>query len=113
MLARFLRLDRPEIELVVARGRRFGNRDLGLRVLKVGHSPSRFAIVVPAKEMKQSVDRHLIKRRIRSVIRSLAPRILLGFHIVVFCGSATVNWSFAELKKSFVDLLKDFIKKES
>ena len=113
MLTRFLRLERPEIELVVANGRRFGSRDLGLRVLKVGDSPSRFAVVVPAKEVKQSVDRHLIKRRIRSTIQSLSPSILPGFHIIVFCGSATANWSFSELKKSFADLLKDFIKKEA
>lgn len=113
MLARSLRLNRSEIELVVANGRRFGNRDLGLRVLKVGHSPSRFSIVISAKEVRQSVDRHLIKRRIRSIIQSLSSTVLFGFHIVVFCGSATMNWKPVELKERFVDLLKDFIKKEA
>ena len=105
MLSAGLRLDRAETALVVARGRTLGSRALGLRLLATDDKPSRFAIVVPGKQVPLATRRQLLKRRVRAIIRPLTPRLRSGQNIAIFCGRETAGWSFARLEQELIGLL--------
>ena len=107
MLPRVNRLSRAEIDEIIRRGRRAGGRPLGLRYLPVP-GPARFAIVVPAKEVKQSVARHRLKRRIRVLIREQAgqSKPSRSCHAVIFAGSSASQLPFPDLREQLTQLFK-------
>ncbi len=99
MLAKGARLAREEVATVLARGLRFGDSSLSLLALTSQTSRHRpkFAVIVPAKQVPLAVSRHLIKRRVRSVLRALAPELSVGLSLVVFCGATAKNWTVGQL----------------
>lgn len=107
MLAKGARLTRSGVATVLARGLRFGDHGLGLRVLtgQTSHKRPKFAIVVPAKQVSLAVSRHLIKRRVRSVLHSLTPELPLGLSLIIFCGATTESWSTDQLAREIKQLL--------
>lgn len=106
MLAKQARLSREAVAEVLAQGRRYGDQALSARALLDDQaSPPRFAIVVPAKQVALAVTRHQIKRRIRAIFAKLAPELLPGLMLVIFCNKEVKNWSFAELKLKLTELL--------
>lgn len=105
MLPKAKRLTRDEVAEVVALGRRAGTRELGVRVLPQSGA-TRLAIVVSSKEFKLAVERHRIKRRVRSAIQSLSP-LPIGYHLVIFVGRAASNWTHQELNTRLKQLFHD------
>lgn len=106
MLPRRQRLTRTEVAEVLTGGRRYGDQALSLRaLLDTQPLPSRFAIVVPAKQVPLAVTRHQIKRRVRAILAKLTPELLPGLMLMVFCNKEVKNWPFAELKLKLTELL--------
>ncbi len=56
-----------------------------LRLLdRKDHLPTLFAFVVPLKVKKTSVGRHLIKRKLTSIVEKVLSDIKPGFSIIIF-----------------------------
>lgn len=104
MLPRSQRLNKMEVAQTIAKGRSLGDRRLSLRLLAAADTaPSRLAVVVSSRQIKLAADRHLVKRRLRALIRQLAPELLPGFRLVIFCGADCRRLGFGGLR---LELLK-------
>lgn len=95
-----LRLGRnKEFQRVYRRGKNYGCRQFGLVVsrgntaeLKVGFSVS--------KKLGGSVQRNLLKRRMREQFRAIAPRVSRGYRIIIIARQPAAESSFDEIGRS-------------
>ncbi len=104
MIPRRLRLSRKDFESVV-RGKEL-MRALGPH-FSISHGPAPSAggcgVVVSKKVEKSSVKRHLLKRRIREVLRSYcSPDEVL----IVYARPGSQNLSFEELSKELTEQIE-------
>jgi len=61
------------------------------------------AVIVPKKVVKSSVGRHLLKRRVRSVLRSWSSKDRI---LIVFARSGAADLTFQELEHELSSLLE-------
>lgn len=87
------------------RGQRIGGSVIGLRYLTV-LSPSRWAIIVPAREVRQAVARHRLKRRLQVLVRELSPQLPDSYQAVILAGSKANQLPFLELRTQLDRLFK-------
>lgn len=75
-----------------------------------GHSPTLAGggIVVPKKIAKKSVDRHLLKRRMREVVR---PYLSADQSLIVYAKPGAPSLSFPELNKELSALIEGILPK--
>jgi RNase P protein component len=69
-------------------------------------APSKFAVVISAKTIKRSVDRHLIKRRAMEAIHKTAL-CASGFYCIFYAKSPACTASFAEIQADITALLRN------
>jgi ribonuclease P protein component len=102
MIPRSLRLTRKGFEQ--ARGlRRTASPHFAVSYGPADQSNGGSAIVVPKKVVKSAVGRHLLKRRIRAVLK---PRSSKDAILVVFARSGAADLSFQELERELSSLLE-------
>jgi len=68
-------------------------------------SPSCFGFVVPVKVSKTSVGRHLIKRKLSSVVEKALLDIKPGFWGIFFAKKDISSISYQEIEKEALELL--------
>jgi len=68
--------------------------------------PSRFAFIVPAKVMKTSVGRHLIKRMMTAGVEKKLPAIKQGVSCIFFIKKDISAFSTSEIGKEIVAILE-------
>lgn len=96
-----------DIEAVFKRGQTFYSGNLGLRQARNQLAVSRVAIVVSLKVSKKAVERNLLKRRLREIIRrEIVPGLKTGFDIVVMTKKTLLELPFADLKKLTIGLFQ-------
>lgn len=77
-----------------------------LKFIKNNLKNSRFAFVVSLKVSKRAVDRNLIKRRMREIIRILNKDIKEGYDLVFIMNSLSLNVTYKDLQNEVVKSLK-------
>jgi len=108
MLSRRERLPKTEIPALLRAGRSLSHDGLSLRYRLVGPAsggPSRFAFVVSGKKVKRAVDRNLIKRRARAIIRKHLTEIKPGFEAMIFLDDSFRTLAFTAAEEKLVSLL--------
>lgn len=68
----------------------------------------RYGIVVSAKNSKSAVQRNVLKRRIRNILKNSLLVFSKGFDIVIITKKDCLSMNFSKLKESFDELLKLF-----
>jgi ribonuclease P protein component len=68
----------------------------------------RYGIVVKAQNSKSAVQRNILKRRIRNILRNYLSVFSKGFDVVIITKKDCVNMNFPGLKESLNKLLKLF-----
>lgn len=80
---------------------------LSLRYLKKTDSKaSRFGFVVSSKVFKKSVDRNLLKRRMRAIIAKKLDMIKPGYDIILSARPSVKGKKFLEIENEIDKLLK-------
>ena len=89
-------------------GRPFFGQSITFRIAPQGDDrsqPSRFAFVVSTKVSKKAVERNLLRRRLREIIRKVLPRIKSGLDIMISTRPQACKLSFQELEQEVHALL--------
>ncbi len=106
MLSRPNRLKREEIGSIIKSGRRLSSGFYRATALKLSNTTvPRFAFVVSSKTAKRAVDRNLLKRRTRHIVRKNLKQLPGGWGVVVFIGPQVIKTAFIELEKDLLGLL--------
>ena len=98
------------VERVLRLGKSYFGDNVQLRCLKIDEkidiSLPFFAFVVSSKVEKLAVNRNLIKRRGRHIVRELGPLTESSTACVFFFKKGAISLSFEKLKEQIVFLLK-------
>jgi ribonuclease P protein component len=91
----------PEI---MKNGRFLHGESFYLKVLdRKDNKLSLFSFVVPAKIVKTSVKRHLIKRKMTAVVEKILPNIKPGFSSVIFLKKPVTDYH--QIEKEILELV--------
>ena len=107
MLAKTHRLhtDR-DIAHVLKRGRSVWGVTMGVRGVANGLAITRATVVVSTKVSKRAVDRNVLKRRLREIVRAVFPKLQTGWDMMVLTKSSTKTLTFAQLQKELEGILR-------
>lgn len=100
-----------DFEKIFKTGRSLYGRFLGFKILKNGLKHSRFSVILGKKIKKSAVNRHLLKRKIFSIIAN--ERIKLPFSIdcvIIVLPSVKENPKFSELEIEIKETLAKIAK---
>ncbi|MFA6392074.1 MAG: ribonuclease P protein component [Patescibacteria group bacterium] len=67
---------------------------------------SRFGFVISKKIYKNSVDRNLLKRRMRAIIKKQLPNIFSGYDFIISARPGVKNKSFKEIEADIEKLFR-------
>ena len=91
----------PEI---MKKGLFLSSQSLSLKALnRKDNKPSLFSFVVPAKIVKTSAKRHLIKRKMTAVVEKKLKEVKNGFSVLFFLIKGTITYE--ELEEEILSLL--------
>ncbi len=98
MLSKKFRVPREEMEMIMKSGKSFHTDFFYAKFLPNKFSFQRFAVVIPIKIEKKSSGRHLLKRRITSVIeRFIKNSFQKSFDSVILAKKNSPTLSFSEV----------------
>ncbi len=86
-------------------GRQFNARCLTLKAIRNGLAESRFGFAIGVKVAKRAVQRNLLKRRLREIVRKDLPATSAGYDLVFMARPGATSLSFPELEAMVADLL--------
>lgn len=93
-----------DFQRVFKSGRRFETTTLKWIASKGDTKHSRFGVVISKKDDKLAVNRNLIRRRIKEILRASLPEITTSaLDMVILCSPQTVSRSFRELKTEIAE----------
>ncbi len=90
---------------ILQRGQRKEHPYFRVVFLKNNLKKSRFAVIVSSKNYRLAVQRNLIKRRVKNILRELINSLPKGFDVLVFIKKGCLDLSFQELQTQ----LKEFL----
>lgn len=103
---RFRVVSTRDFKTIAASGRSFFSPHLRIRFLKTNAALSRFTVVVSNRVSKKAVERNRLRRRIIEQIRSVQPKLAIGYDVVIFPNIQTLKTPPAELRQELVMSLK-------
>lgn len=106
---RRLRHERDFARLSV-KGRPFYGPFCVLRVWKSGSVPSKIGFVASGKLFKTAVERNLVRRRVREIVRTHIESVPEGFDMTFVAKPEIRTASFSELKSCILHLIEKFPK---
>lgn len=115
MFSRKNRIPREKLEEIIKQSKSLGGDFFNIKFSENNLNFPRFSVIVSKKVCKSSVGRHLLKRRLVSVIRANFGNFTSDYGVfsnkdyVFFLKKEAVNQNFKEMKASF----KSFIDKNS
>lgn len=90
---------------VFTKGASFNSPSASLKVLK-GQALFLFTVVVSGKVSKKAVDRNLLKRRVRYIIRKHRSEFQTNINLIVFLKPEANKQDFKQLETNILSLLK-------
>jgi len=107
MLPTNRRIKKESFEKIIKDGLFLCSENYNLRFLdKKDNSPTLFAFVVPVKVKKTSVGRHLIKRKLISVVEKQLNNIKTSFYCILFVKKDVSLQPYEKIQKEITDLFK-------
>jgi len=94
-----------EYKDILNSGRFLRNRFFLLKFKPNNLKNSRFGIVVSTKVSKKAVDRNLVKRRVREIIRANLENIKDGFDVVLVMKKESLGLNYSEIEHNIVNSL--------
>ena len=67
---------------------------------------SRFGVVVGLKVSKRAVERNLIKRRIREILRKMMKDVKSGYDVMLMANQTSLKTEFKELERQLVECFR-------
>jgi ribonuclease P protein component len=64
-----------------------------------------FSFVVPAKIVKTSVGRHLIKRKMTAAVEKVLVNLKTGYSVIVFNKKDVTTLTYKDIEREILDLL--------
>jgi len=102
MLPRQRRIGRQKFPLVFQAGRLWSTPVLSLRIARCPINGTQkltsFSFIVSHKVAIRAVDRNLLKRRVRAIVRELLPKIKDNYDCLLFFKKGATNLSYWKLK---------------
>ena len=97
-----------DIELIFQKGKKAFSQFFLVRYLPNQKPYSRFAVVVSNKVSKRAVQRNLLKRRVREILRASLSQLPVGLDLVVLVSPKIINSSkeILSFEKIKVNLLQ-------
>ena len=95
-----------EFDQIFKQGYSSYDKILGIKATKNDLEHSRFGILISTKVSKKSVERNLIKRRIREILQQVAPSFKVPVNLAVIVLPTAKDKSFQELENSIKFNLK-------
>lgn len=106
MLKKYFRItENKDFQTILKNGRFVQNRYFLLKYGQNALKSSRFGFIVSVKTLKRAVDRNLIKRRFREIIRLNFNDIKEGYDVVFIIRKQALDLKYAELQKEILDAL--------
>lgn len=106
MLKKDNRINSPVIfKEILKHGQKKEHQYFKIVFLKNNIKQSRFAVIVSSKNYRLAVQRNLIKRRMRNILKELIIDIPLGFDVLIFIKKDCLNLGFFDLKKQTREFL--------
>lgn len=115
-MPRFARLTRAEFSKLLAQK---PHRGVGKYVSLSVYRPAwctkgqKFGFVVPKKAISRAVDRNLIERRLREVIRAQVSQVPIGYVIILGVKKEARDATFDELRRDVKTLLERYLSKDT
>ena len=107
MLPKSLRVKKQDFPVLIKEGLVFYGLNLQLRLFwPKGSNKTRFSVVVSAKAVRSSVQRHKYKRLIRALVEGLFPRLVLGADFVIFIQKNLNKKTKDEITEEAINLIK-------
>ncbi len=97
--------DSKDFQTIYRRGRHNSNAFFSLNYLPNYYGVCRFGIVVNKKVAKKAIERNLLKRRIREILKLNYDTIVTGFDIIISTRPKTKEIPFSQLEKELLVLL--------
>lgn len=105
MLSSHQRLTRADFSLLQSGSRVVHSKHVTLRFTSRLDEISLFSFVVSGKVAPLAVDRNLLKRRGRAIVKGLLPQISSGYLCAFFFKKGAREQSYAALSQEITDLL--------
>ncbi len=96
-----------DIKKVFRYGKRLRTEFIMCYANKTNLASTRFAIIISNKTVRKAVDRNLLKRRIREILRTNLANIKTGFDCVLNIHTNIVAKKYPELEKIIIELFKN------
>jgi len=107
MLPKLNRLKRKrDFERVFKKGKGFKEDFLVLKFVSNNLKKNRFGIIVSQKISKKATLRNKIKRRLRTLLKTILPKIKKGIDVVLVALPGLEKKDFLELKETLNKLFK-------
>ena len=107
MFSRSARLPRDQFEALLKDGQRKSSTHLLVRAKKRSDNlPTRVAVSVAKKTLKQAAKRNLLKRQLRHALRAHYATIPIGFDILITARGSFETYSFNEVSSEIGHLLE-------
>ena len=94
-----------DFQTIYRRGRHSSSAFFSLNYLKNYYGHSRFGVVVNKKVAKKAVERNLLKRQLREIIKKNYDQPIVGLDIIITTRPKIKELSFAQLEKELLALL--------
>ncbi len=107
MLSRINRLrKKKDFTRIYQQGRSFATPCLWMKTSPNHLENNRLGIVVSRKISKKAVERNLIKRRLRALVKQDLSSLKTGYDIILTARSGILRKSYLELENNLISLLK-------
>lgn len=107
MLSKINRLrKKKDFQRAYRQGRSFSAPGLWMKILPNHLGITRVGIVVSRKISRKAVQRNLIKRRLRNIVRLYLPSLLAGYDIVLTARPGILEQSYLSLRKTIENLFQ-------
>lgn len=106
MLPRKRRLSKELIEKVSKQGKTVRGCNIFLKHSIISGNQSGFAFIVPSKTARKAVFRNKLKRRGRTVVSKLLPKIKDGCQALIFFEKGSAEMKFSEIEREITRLFQ-------
>lgn len=105
-------LKNSDFARVLSKGRHTATSFFLLKYLPNNQAQSRFGFVISAKVSKKAVERNLLKRRLREIIKRNLKVIKSGYDVVFVVKKNAVQLTFVQIQDEVLKMLRELLKND-
>lgn len=106
MLPQQRRVKKKNFSFLIKNSKSFSFTNFNFKVnFSNNNKPACFSCVVSSKDYSKAVDRNLIKRRCRAIIKEYLPSFKNGYTCLIYFKKGILNVKYSEMKKEMFNAL--------